>query len=380
MRTLLAGWIFSGLGCSCLWAQSPSALPASPPPLGPKSAVGVNQLSQNAIQTAFQLLRRDYIRREELTFEELNRAALQGLLDRLSFGAELETAEQKKDVAPGVLSEFIAPGVAYVRPESFGEGEGGLFVQALNELKGKGAKQLILDLRSGNEGLFEEAALMLQCFMPEGQLMFKMRQMGEETAELFISKGAPLWTDAVVVLVDTVTGNAAEALAAGLQKRGQVWLIGEKTRGATVRYTRLPLDGEVTLRYANAEMLLPDDSSIFKKGLKPDFVVKMPRTNTERIIELSRGNSIKPFVSDNPRPRFNEASLLQGTNPELDAMVQRSAGKEPKDDNKALRDRVVQRAVDWLTARSFLEGSRIGWRVDDNSNQKASEEEKKQGE
>lgn len=348
MRKLLAGCI----GSCCLLSHGLVAAPQE---------LGVDDLTQNAIQTAFQLLRRDYIRHEELTFEELNRAALQGLLERLSFGAVLETEAEKEVLPVGVLAEFVAPGVAYVRPESFGEGEGKLFAAALTEVMDKGAKHLVLDLRSGGEGSFDEAGLMLQCFMQEGQVMFKMRQMGAEGVELFVSKGVPVWTGKVVVLVDEGTGHAAEVMAAVLQHRGEVMMIGEKTRGATVRYTRLPLENKVTLRYANAEMLLANERSIFKKGLEPDFVVRMARAEVEEIMAKSRGKSIKPFLMDRPRPRYNEAALVHGGNPELDEYVLRSSGKVKKAESP-LRDRVLQRAVDLLTVQAFLEEGRIRWK------------------
>src|SRR6187402_3082173 len=107
------------LFAACLWASS-GLLDAANKPL-------LDGLPQNAIQSAFQVLRRDYIRREDLSFDELNRAALQGLLERLDFGAEVIARDkQEKPAAPAVLAEFLAPGVAYMRPESFGEGEGAL--------------------------------------------------------------------------------------------------------------------------------------------------------------------------------------------------------------------------------------------------------------
>jgi hypothetical protein len=322
----------------------------------------VDGLSQNAVQSAFQLLRRDYIRREDLTFEELNRAALQGLLDRLDFGAGLVLADAVDGTSePGVHREFLAPGVAYLRPESFGAGEGAMFAAALKEMIDKSATQLILDLRAGGRGLFEEAALMLQCFVPEGEVMFKLRQLGEGQAELFVSKGTPLWLGEVVALVDGSTSNAGEALAAALQERGRVLLIGEKTRGATVKYTELPLDDKVNLRYASAEMLLPSDVSIFKKGLVPAFELSMQRSEVERILERSRGKSVKPFVMDRVRPRYNEAALVHGGNPELDDYVLKSSGKKQPQEAPPLRDEVLQRALDLLVVKPLLASAKIKW-------------------
>src|SRR5688500_12614591 len=91
----------------------------------------LDALPQNAIQAAVQVLRRDYIRREDLTFEELTRAALQGLLERLDFGAEIITTDGPARIpTASVHAEFLAPGAAYLRPETFVEGEGALFERA----------------------------------------------------------------------------------------------------------------------------------------------------------------------------------------------------------------------------------------------------------
>jgi hypothetical protein len=307
-------------------------------------------------------LRRDYIRREDLSFEELNRAALQGLLERLDFGAEIVSSDTKvKLVVPSVLAEFLAPGVGYLRPGSLGEGEGALFEKALAGLKEKRAKHLILDLRAGGAGLFEEAAMVLQCFIPEGELMFKMKQLNSDEAELFISKRAPLWTGQVVILVDEETATASEAIAACLRARGRALLVGGNTLGKTVRYTQVQLDEHASLRYASAEMLLPDSTSFFKKGLAPHFPV---RANLAEKHKVFAGGSSQPqvsFVRDRVRPRFNEHALVHGQNPELNDYVRRSNGQALPGDEGQVRDVVTQRAVDLLRGRDFMIDAKIKW-------------------
>lgn len=322
----------------------------------------LDKLPQNSIQSAFQILRRDYIRREDLSFEELNRAALQGLLERLDFGASLEGVDAAgAAVKPHVQSEFLAPDVAYLRPETFGEGEGALFEKALRGMVEKKARHLVLDFRAPASGSFEEAALMLQCFLPAGELMFKLKQMGRDEAEMFISKQEPFWKDGVVILIDQETGSVAETVAACLKQRGDAFLIGEKSRGATVRYATLKLDDKTLLRYASAEMLLPDGSSLFKKGLEPDFPIQGGVKDKKKVFEQSRSQSMKPFVLDRVRHRFNEAALVSGANPELDDYVKRSKGEPLPGDEGQLRDVVVQRALDLIQAGEQRAGSRIKW-------------------
>jgi hypothetical protein len=82
-------------------------------------------ISQAGIQTAFRILQKEYIRSGDLTFDELNRAALAGLLERLDFGAELipRKLESVPEAQQGVRSELITPQIAYLRPLAFTERE-----------------------------------------------------------------------------------------------------------------------------------------------------------------------------------------------------------------------------------------------------------------
>ena len=61
------------------------------------------------------------------------------------------------------------------------------------------------------------------------------------------------------------------------------------------------------------------------------------------------------FVFDPERRRMNEASLVANLNPEIEAMqlAQRDRGKAPQ-----LRDTVLQRAVDLVTAINFYRGKK----------------------
>jgi hypothetical protein len=167
----------------------------------------------------------------------------------------------------------------------------------------------------------------------------------------------------VVVLVDEETGNAAEALAACLRARDRALILGGRTRGGTVRYTLVQLDDNAALRYASAEMLLPDGTSFFKKGLTPHFLVIADMAEKRKVFEASRGKTLAPFVRDRVRPRFNEHALVRGQNPELDDYVRRSKGQALPGDDGQLRDVVMQRALDLLQGRDFTEGAKINWKA-----------------
>ena len=66
-------------------------------------------------------------------------------------------------------------------------------------------------------------------------------------------------------------------------------------------------------------MILPDQRSCFPDGIKPDLAVALPPEEKQDIFQRSLTIGMAPFVLEADRPHFNEAALLAGTNPEIDA-------------------------------------------------------------
>ncbi|MGV3659149.1 MAG: S41 family peptidase [Prosthecobacter sp.] len=322
-------------------------------------------VSQAGIQTAFRILQREYIRSNDLTFDELNRAALAGLLQRLDFGAELipRKLESVPDGLKGVQMELLTPQVAYLRPQAFTERETTEMEQSLRQFSQDKVAHVILDLRTPSPpGDFDDAAAMLSLFVPKGEVLFKMKQMGQSRAEPESSPREPVWTQRLLVLVDEDTNNLGETIAAVLRQRKQALLIGSATRGGAVRYETVPVDANWSLRFARAEVLLADDSSVFKKGLQPDFVIGLSTAIKRLVFEQSREKGVKSTITDKPRARFNEAALMANTNPELDAYIRRSAGEPLSGDATRSSDTVLQRALDLLTTRDHLRAAKIDWK------------------
>jgi len=346
MKTLLPCVLFAGMALA-----AEDSLP--------KKVEGV---SQSAVQSAFQILRSEYIRGSDLTFDELNRAAFQGLLERLDLGAELisKVEAERPLTKHGVQAELLTPEIAYLRPLSFAEEEVGQMEASLKKHVETKVPYLILDLRSAAPPAdFMVAAGMLDLFIPRGELMFKLKQVGREDAQLFIANRDPIWTEPLVILVDAETNNLGETIAAVLRDRKQALLIGGKTRGATVRYETMPLDGEWLLRFARAEMLLSNDRSLFRVGMKPDFPLDLPPAIKRQIFDAA--GPVKDRLFDHSRPRYNEAALIARKNPELESYIRRSAGESTEDDHPVLRDTVLQRAVDMVSSRTHLQKSPLKW-------------------
>ncbi len=322
-------------------------------------------ISQAGIQTAFRMLQKEYIRSSDLTFEVLNRAALAGLLERLDFGAQLvsRSSEAQPGALSGVQAEQLTPQIAYLRPRAFTAQEMAAVEKHLRAFVAAKTTHLILDLRTpAPPGDFNDAAALLSLFVPKGEVLFKMQQMGQSSAETETNAREPVWSQTLLVLVDDETNNLGETIAAVLRQRRQALLIGAPTRGGAVRYETVPVDAEWSLRFARAEVLLADGSSVFQKGLQPDFAISLPIANKRQVFEASREKDVKGTITDQPRARFNEAALVAHKNPELEAYLRRSAGKSLPGDDPKPSDTVLQRAVDLIITRTLFQSSQFDWK------------------
>lgn len=360
-RGLLLPFLIAG---SVLVAEeaAPPPAPPAPKPAPPQLRTLIDSLDQAALQEAFRLLTNDYIQQKNLDSLEINRAALQGLLERLDFGAMLLTEQTKADRdSPYVFQKaLIHDTLGYIRFGRFAESEIAAFDGALKELQANAAvTHLILDLRSPqSQAEFSIAARLLSRFRPASELLFKIRRPGNDRPTLFMSSPeveAPTCHLEPVLLVDRDTGNVGEIIAAVLKRRTGCLVVGDQTQGLAVEYRDVPIGEDRILRYAIAEVVLDDDSSIFREGVVPDL--RTPTTQKvkyEIYKEVDGGRPLVDFLVQKQRPRMNEAALVARTDPEMDYYLLLSQQKPTPWDRPALQDRALQQTVDLLDTTRFL--------------------------
>jgi C-terminal processing protease CtpA/Prc len=210
---------------------------------------------------------------------------------------------------------------------------------------------LIVDLRSSQATTdLPLAAEFAKRFCPKGKTLFTLRKPAGHQDRVFGSDRDPAFRGLVMVLADGDTAGAAEAIAAELRFYNKALLIGQATAGRAAEYSDLSLPSGKILRVAVAEMVSPDGRPLFPEGVKPDLPVEMSMADKREIFQLSGEKGMAPFVYEGARPHLNEAALLAGTNPEVEAAeaAQQRRGRAPE--KPPAHDPVLQRALDVVTS------------------------------
>ncbi|MBO0694686.1 MAG: hypothetical protein J2P56_01150 [Verrucomicrobia bacterium] len=331
----------------------PSAL-ASPSPSGsPTTEDLVNSLGPNDLQAVISLLKTNFTNPDEITDTELNRATVEGLMVRLPRGMALLPAKGNAPAeAPSVLySEIIGGHIGYVRLGTLNTANLQALDKSLGNFAGKNVNAVIVDLRASREtNDMTVAAEFAKRFCPKGKTLFALRKPAGRQDRVFSSDRDPAVRGLVMVLTDADTVGAAEAIAAALRFYNKALIIGQATAGRAAEYSDLSLPSGKVLRIAIAEMISPDGRSLFPEGMKPDLPVEMSMADKAQIFHLSDEKGMGPFVYEGGRPHMNEAALLAGTNPEVEAAeaAQQRRGRAPE--KPPAHDPVLQRALDVVTS------------------------------
>jgi peptidase S41-like protein len=331
----------------------PSALSSPSPSANSTTEDLVNSLDPTDLQAVVTLLKSNFTNPDAITDTELNRATVEGLMIRLPRGVMLLPAKENAPAeTPSIFySEIIAGHIGYVRVGSLNAANLQALDKSLSNFAAKKVNALIVDLRASQGtsdwGLAAEFA---KRFCSKGKTLFTLRKPAGRQDRVFSSDRDPAFRGLVMVLADGDTVGGAEAVAAALRFYNKALVIGQTTAGRAAEYSDLLLPSGKILRVAVAEMVSPDGRPLFPEGVKPDLPVEMSTADKRQIFQLSGEKGMGPFVYEAGRPHMNEAALLAGTNPEVEAAeaAQQRRGRAPE--TPPAYDPVLQRALDVVTS------------------------------
>lgn len=145
---------------------------------------------------------------------------------------------------------MIAESTGYIYLSSFPEGAATDVRRAVIDLKQKGAKQLVLDLRNNGGGSMQEAIDLVNLFIGKGKTVVELKGKIKSANETYKTQREALDPDIpLAVLVNGNTASSSEITAGTLQDYDRAVVIGTRTYGkGLVQQTRpLPYDGVLKL-------------------------------------------------------------------------------------------------------------------------------------
>lgn len=201
---------------------------------------------------------------------------------------------------------MVGDDVAYVQLTDFTPDAAKEVKNALVQLKDKGAKYVILDLRGNPGGLLMEAVNISNLFIPKGKLVVSTKGKIPEHNLNYETLNTPLDIDIpVAVLINRGSASASEIVAGTLQDYDRGVIIGEKSYGKGLVQVSRPLSYNSQLKVTTAKYYTPtgrciqvldyshrrEDGSVISV---PDSLKKAFKTSTGRVVY--DGGGIDPDI------------------------------------------------------------------------------------
>lgn len=193
-----------------------------------------------------------------------------------------------------VSSEILAdhPDIGYIDLSSFSENTPSELKTQITDLREKGAKQFIFDVRSNPGGTLTSALEIANMFLKEGKTIVQVESKDGEkhiyTADN-TTYGDFKIEEPVVLLVNSGSASASEILAAALKESAHIPIIGTTTYGKGTVQSVFPYEnGAAQLKITTAHWLTPNGEWINEKGITPDEEVTLPEYSELRTIDTTK--------------------------------------------------------------------------------------------
>ena len=158
---------------------------------------------------------------------------------------------------------MVKDSIGYLALSSFTENSAKDFKKAFIELKQKGAKSLIIDLRDNGGGSLSEAVDIVNLYVPKGQEIVMTKGKVRQAQGSYKTQNEPVDTQIpLAVLVNGATASASEIVSGSLQDLDRAVVIGSRTFGKGLVQTIRPLPYNGTLKVTTSKYYIPSGRCI----------------------------------------------------------------------------------------------------------------------
>ncbi len=184
-------------------------------------------------------------------------------------------------------AQLVDATTGYVRLSGFHEKGPEELEKAIKDLKGKGAKRLVLDLRGNPGGSVFAAVEIAGLFLPSGAMVFKTIGRRKSATDDFVTKkDGPFRDLPLMLLVDEGSASASEAVAGSLQDHDRALILGRRSFGKALMQQAFPIPPQGDMVWLTVGRIATPSGRIIQRsytGLKASQYYSFAgRSGTER--------------------------------------------------------------------------------------------------
>ena len=278
---------------------------------------------------------------------------------------DLEFKREKIKVSNVPYFGMITGTVGYVQLSDFTPDAGQEIKNAVVSLRGKGAKNIILDLRGNPGGLLLEAVNICNIFIPKGKKVVSTKGKVDDSNFVYETKFNPIDTEIpLAVLINRGSASASEIVAGTIQDYDRGIVIGEKSYGKGLVQVSRPLSYNSQVKITTAKYYTPsgrciqvldyghrrEDGSV---GSIPDSLKREFKTSSGRTVYDGGGIEPDIKVSSMEVSSLSQALFLQGFIFDYANLYASKNAAIAKADLFKLTDFEYQEFVTWVKSKNF---------------------------
>ncbi|HET7601341.1 MAG TPA: S41 family peptidase [Gemmatimonadales bacterium] len=190
-------------------------------------------------------------------------------------GALVGRAVRVPAISPGLL---LDQATGYVALHTLSDGSVDELAAAIWDLRKRGMRSLVLDLRNNPGGLIKQGVQVAELFLNKGDTVVITRGRTAAHSKVYVADEAQRWPGLnLVLLVNDGTASSAELIAGALQDHDRAAIIGTPTYGKGVLQTTYPLGSEMAIKLTTARWFTPSGRT-----------VNRPRTHSDSVLARQR--------------------------------------------------------------------------------------------
>lgn len=162
--------------------------------------------------------------------------------------------------------------IGYIKINNFEANSADRTIEAIDALRGQGAKALVFDLRFNPGGRKDELVRVLDELLPEGPLFRSVDYKGNESVDYSDADCVEL---PMAVLVNGDSYSAAEFFAAALQEYDWATVVGTKTCGKANYQQTFRLSDGSAVAVSTGHYQTPHGVTLANVGVTPDEIVEV---------------------------------------------------------------------------------------------------------